>query len=560
MLSTMQDRPLTINSIYEHGRRIFCDSEVITFQGDSSRRASYREVADRAERLAGALSRLGIRPGDRVGTFCWNNQEHLESYLAIPCMGAVLHTLNLRLFPDQLTYIINHAEDRLIIVDDSLVPLLARVAADLKTVERFIVVGGGDATPLGDVLRYEELIAAEGPDFDWPDIDERAAAAMCYTSGTTGNPKGVVYSHRSTFLHSLAICSGAVFALTEMDRILPIVPMFHANAWGLPYAGWLAGSDFVMPSRFLQAEPLCKLIAAERPTFSGAVPAIWNDILRYAETNPVDFSSIRMIACGGSAVPRTLMERFEQHHNVRIIQAWGMTETSPLAAVARPPKGAKPEEEMDWRSRTGRVVHGVELRVTDGDKVVPRDGKSVGEIEVRGPWITAAYYGDETPEKFHDGWLRTGDVGTIDEKGFIQITDRAKDVIKSGGEWISTVELENAIMAHPEVIEAAVIGVPDERWDERPLACVVLKEGTGTTVEQIRSFLADRVAKWWIPERWSFIKEVPKTSVGKFDKKVLRARREQGEIEVIEAGSHQGSGVGGQGFSSESALDCRCDC
>jgi fatty-acyl-CoA synthase len=533
----MQDRPLTINAIYEHGRKVFASSEVVTFMGDGSRRASYAEVAERARKLAGALKRLGIRPGDRVGTFCWNNQEHLESYLAIPCMGAVLHTLNIRLFPDQLSYIINHAEDRAIVLDDSLVPLLARVAADLKTVERFIVVGGGDASPLGDVLRYEEIIAREPADFDWPETDERAAAAMCYTSGTTGNPKGVVYSHRSTFLHSLAICSGAVFALTEADRLLPIVPMFHANAWGLPYAGWLAGSDFIMPSRFLQAEPLCKLIAAERPTFSGAVPAIWNDILRYAETHEVDFSSIRMIACGGSAVPRSLMERFQQRHGVRIIQAWGMTETSPLAAIARPPKEASAEDEMDWRSRTGRVVHGVEMRIVDGDKVVPCDGKSVGEIEVRGPWITASYYGDDTPEKFHDGWLRTGDVGTMDEKGFVQITDRAKDVIKSGGEWISTVELENAIMAHPDVVEAAVIGVPDERWDERPLACVVIKEGSEATAEQLRAFLADRMAKWWVPERWAFIKEVPKTSVGKFDKKVLRARREQGELEVVEAGS-----------------------
>lgn len=537
MLSTMQDRPLTINAIFDHGRTACSESEVVTFMGDHSRRATYSEVAKRAERLAAALKRLGIKEGDRVGTFCWNTQEHMEAYFAIPCMGAVLHTLNLRLFPDQLTYIINHAEDRAIIVDDSLVPLLARIVPDLKTVERFIVVGDGDAGPLGDVLRYEELIAAEQSGIDWPEIDERSAAAMCYTSGTTGNPKGVVYSHRSTFLHSLATCSASVFALTEHDRILPVVPMFHANAWGLPYAGWLAGSDFIMPNRFLQAEPLCRLIAEERPTFSGAVPTIWNEVLRYAEANPVDLSSFRMVICGGSAVPRSLMERFESRFGVKIIQAWGMTETSPLAAVAYPPKGYKPDEEFDWRAKTGRVRHGVELRITDGDRVLPWDEKAVGEIEVRGPWITGAYYGDDTPEKFHDGWLRTGDVGTVDPKGFIQITDRAKDVIKSGGEWISTVELENAIMAHPDVIEAAVIGVPDERWDERPLACVVLREGSVTTAEQLRLFLSERVARWWLPERWAFIKEVPKTSVGKFDKKVLRAQREHGSIEVVEIGS-----------------------
>ena len=537
MQSTMQDRPLTINAIFEHGRRVHADSEIVTFMGNESRRASYACVADRAEKLAAALKRLGIGEGDRVGTFCWNEQEHMEAYFAIPSMGAVLHTLNLRLFPDQLIYIINHAEDRAIIVDDSLVPLLARVAPDLKTVEQFIVVGDGDAAALGHVLRYEELIANEKTGFEWPEIEERSAAAMCYTSGTTGNPKGVVYSHRSTFLHSLAVCSGSVFALTEHDRILPIVPMFHANAWGLPYAGWMAGCDFIMPSRFLQAEPLCKLMAAERVTFSGAVPTIWSDVLRYAEKNPVDLSSIRMIICGGSAVPRSLMERFQDRFGVKIIQAWGMTETSPLAAMAFPPKECCDEELMDWRAKTGRIRHGVDLRITDGDQVLQWDGTAVGEIEVRGPWITAAYYGDDTPEKFHDGWLRTGDVGTVDPKGFIQITDRAKDVIKSGGEWISTVELETTLMAHPDVIEAAVIGVPDEKWDERPLACVVLREGSDVTAVQLRAFLGERVAKWWVPERWAFIDEVPKTSVGKFDKKVLRARREHNELQVIEIGS-----------------------
>jgi fatty-acyl-CoA synthase len=312
--------------------------------------------------------------------------------------------------------------------------------------------------------------------------------------------------------------------------------MFHANAWGLPYAGWLAGADFVMPGRFLQGEPMCKLIEMERPTISGAVPTVWNDILGYADKNPVDLSSLRLVACGGSAVPRSLMEAFQERHGVRIIQAWGMTETSPLAAIAHPPKGTEPEAEMDWRAKTGRVCAGVELRiVADDGTVLPWDGEAVGEIQVRGPWITASYYKEDDEGKFHDGWLRTGDVGLVDPKGFMQITDRAKDVIKSGGEWISSVELEGCLMGHPAVREAAVVGVPDERWTERPLACVVLKESEEVSIEDLKAYLAERVAKWWLPERWTFIDEVPKTSVGKFDKKVLRAKYAEGDLEVVES-------------------------
>jgi fatty-acyl-CoA synthase len=541
MLSTMQDHPLVLADLFEHGRRVHATSEVVTFTGDGVRTATFAQVGDRAARLAAALRRLGVGPADRVGTFCWNSQEHLEAYLAVPSMGAVLHTLNIRLFPEQLAYVINHGEDRVILVDDTLVPLLARVAKDLNTVERFVVIGSGDASALGDVLRYEDLIAAEQPVDEWPAIDERAAAAMCYTSGTTGEPKGVAYSHRSTYLHSLIATSGATFALSERDRVLLIVPMFHANAWGLPYASWLAGADLVMPSRFLQAEALCRLIKLTRPTLSGAVPTIWNDILRYAESNPIDVSSLRMVLCGGSAVPRILMERFEERHGLRIIQAWGMTETSPIAAIAFPPRGCDADDEMDWRAKTGRVIPGVQLRIVDAEsKPLPWDGASVGEIEVRGPWITGSYYRDPASEKFDDGWLRTGDVGTVDAKGYVQITDRAKDVIKSGGEWISSVELENAIMAHPDVVEAAVIGVPDERWQERPLACVVLREGCTGDADALAGALAARVARWWVPERWSFVDEVPKTSVGKFDKKVLRRRFGDGKLEI-----HEGRVPGG---------------
>ncbi|MFN8035327.1 MAG: long-chain fatty acid--CoA ligase [Acidimicrobiia bacterium] len=542
--STMQDFPITIPMILRHGARVFADSRVLTFTGDGSRRATFAEVATRAEQLAAALVALGIGPGDRVGTFQWNNQEHLEAYLAIPCMGAVMHTVNIRLFAEQMAYVVNHAEDRIVIVDDTLVPLLARVASELKTVEAYLVVGAGETSALeaaagssARVMRYEDAIAAQSPGFEWPEIDERAAAAMCYTSGTTGNPKGVVYSHRSTFLHSMAVLAANVVGLVESDRVLPIVPMFHANAWGLPYAAWLAGSDFVMPDRFLQAEPLCRLIELERPTLSGAVPTIWSDVLRYGEDHPVDFSSLRLVMCGGAAVPRSLMERFQERHGVRILQGWGMTETSPLAAVASPPKGVEPgtTEDLDWRSKTGRVIPGVELRIVEDDGTVqPWDGDAVGEIEVRGPWITGSYYLDPSHEKFGDGYLRTGDVGSVTPNGFIQITDRAKDVIKSGGEWISSVELENLLMAHPAVAEASVIAVPDPKWSERPLACVVRKAGSDVTADELREFLARDLARWQLPERWTFVDEIPKTSVGKFDKKVLRARYADGDLSVEE--------------------------
>ncbi|HEY7438566.1 MAG TPA: long-chain fatty acid--CoA ligase [Acidimicrobiia bacterium] len=538
--STMQDGPLTIGMILRHGRTVYADSEVVTFEGETSRRATYAEVADRVDRLAAALVKLGVGDGTRVGTFCWNTQEHLEAYLAVPCMGAVLHTLNIRLFPEQLAYVINHAGDEVIIVDESITALLAKVAGDLTTVKTIVVTGSGDPGALAEATRarivaYEDLLAGEKPGFDWPELDERSAAAMCYTSGTTGNPKGVVYSHRSTWLHSLASTSASALGLTEADRVLAIVPMFHVNAWGLPYAGWLVGTDQLMPGRFLQAEPLVKFIEAERPTFSGAVPTIWNDVLRYSREHPVDLSSFRMIICGGSAVPRSLIEAFETEHDVRIVQAWGMTETSPLAALAHPPSSVEAGSEQEWeyRVRTGRVFGGVELRIVDdAGNVLPWDGESVGEIEVRGPWITGSYHLDPSEEKFHDGWLRTGDVGTVDEKGYVQLSDRAKDVIKSGGEWISSVKLENVLMGHPEVLEASVVGIPDERWDERPLACVVRNDGSEASAAELRAYLADHVAGWQLPEHWTFIEEVPKTSVGKFDKKVLRAQHANGELEV----------------------------
>ena len=535
--STMQDAPLLISAILKHGATVYADSRVLTFDGEGVQEGTYGEVAERAARLANGLASLGVEPGDRVGTFLWNTQEHLEAYLAVPAMGAVLHTLNLRLFPEQLAYVIDHAQDKVVIVDGTVLPLLARVADQIPTVEHYVLIGDADTSVLGDVpvTRYEELLAGASADIEWPDVDERSAAAMCYTSGTTGNPKGVVYSHRSTYVHSLAEATGNAFGLSETDRILAVVPMFHANAWGLPYAGWFAGCDFLMPGRFLQAEPLARMIETWKPTIAGAVPTIWNDLLHHVDQNPTDLSSLRVVPCGGAAVPLSLMQAFEERHGIRIVQAWGMTETSPLAAVAHPPKSAGPDEQWRWRAKTGRVSGGVELRIVGDDgSVLPWDGQAVGEIQVRGPWITGSYHLDPDPEKFMDGWLRTGDVATVEPNGFIQITDRSKDVIKSGGEWISSVELENALMGHPSVFEAAVVAVPDERWDERPLACVVLRPDAQATPDELCDYLSDKVARWWLPERWTFIESVPKTSVGKFDKKVLRKQYADDELEVVQ--------------------------
>ena len=531
--STMQDFPLGIQHLFNHGRRIHGDSEVVTWTENGAVRTSFAEVGDRADQLAAALTRLGVKAGDRVGTFAWNNQTHLEAYLAVPCMGAVLHTLNIRLFPEQLAYVINHAEDKVIIVDASIAPMLAAVRDQLTTVEQIITIGEGDTSGLGETLDYEAVLAAEEPGFEYPAIDERAAAAMCYTSGTTGNPKGVAYSHRSTYLHSFGIMSAQAMGISQHDRLLLIVPMFHANAWGMPYAGWAAGADLIMPQQHLQAGPLTEIIEATKPTYSGAVPTVLNDILHNRST--ADLSSLRGIVCGGSAVPRSLIEGFDETFGVPVVQAWGMTETSPLAAIANLPKNIGDGDPMDWRVRTGRALPGVEIRICAEDGTeLPRDGEAQGEIEIRGPWITSSYYNDAADEKFHDGWLRTGDVGSMEPNGFIQISDRAKDVIKSGGEWISSVDLENALMGHPAVLEAAVVGVPDERWDERPMACVVTAEGAAFEPAELASYLEGKVAKWWLPERWTQVDEVPKTSVGKFDKKVLRQRYADGELEVIE--------------------------
>ena len=546
MRSTMMDVPLTITRIMQYGSTVHGEREVVTCTADGSRRQSFAETGARSARLANALRALGIDGDQRVGTLMWNNAEHLEAYLAIPSMGAVLHTLNIRLEPQVIGYIATHAADEVVIVDPSLVPLLAQVLPHAATIRHVLVTGAASeadpaqvaalAGPGREVHSYEDLLAAQPDTFAWPDVDETSAAAMCYTSGTTGHPKGVVYSHRSMHLHSMAVNSGGVFGISGHDRALPVVPMFHANAWGLPYASYMAGASLLMPDRFLAPAPLVRFIEAERPTVAGAVPTIWNALLQHLRAHGGDISSLRIVACGGSAVPHSLMEAYEKETGVTIVQAWGMTETSPLGSVAHPPAGVTGEDAWQYRDTQGRLICDVEARLIGDDGVpLPHDGVAVGELEVRGPWITGAYYKDDDPAKFRDGWLRTGDVGTIDKFGYVTLTDRAKDVIKSGGEWISSMELENALMGHPDVIEAAVIGVPDDRWGERPLAAVVLAPGSTTTAAQLREFLAGQVPRWQLPERWSFITEVPKTSVGKFAKTRIREAYAHGDYEVVEA-------------------------
>jgi fatty-acyl-CoA synthase len=530
------DFPLTLSHILQRARRLNHGAEVVSVRGDGAgvERVSYEALTERVDRLARALARLGIERGQRVATFAWNNQRHFELYLGVPCVGAVLHTLNVRLFEEQLTYIVNHAEDRVIFVDDSLVPVLERLAPSFETVEHYVVMGDGDCGELPGALRYEELLEEAGAgSFDYPEIDERQAAALCYTSGTTGNPKGVLYSHRSISMHSTGTLMRDGTGLSRNDRVLAVVPMFHANAWGLPYGAALAGAGLVLPDRFLAAEPLAELIATERPTLMGCVPTIFADLLRYADEHPdVDLTSLNNAACGGSAVPRQLMKDFEERHGVRIYQAWGMTETSPVATYSRPHEGEHDAAHWDLRARQGRPLPWVELRlIDDAGEEVPWDGSSTGEIQVRGPWVAAAYFHDPDPDKFDGGWLRTGDIAAVDPDGSVQITDRSKDVIKSGGEWISSVELENELMSHPDVVEAAVIAKPDERWAERPLACVVLREGAPLDADELLAHLRPRVAKWWLPDEFAFVEEIPKTSVGKFDKKVLRGRLAEGTLQ-----------------------------
>ena len=529
----MMNVPLSLSHIFDRAERLFPDKEVVTATPTGRERTSYGQWAERTRRLGGALDNLGITSDGRVATFSWNTARHLELYFAPPCTGRVAHTLNLRLFPDQLTYIVNHAEDEVIFLDQSVAGLLWPLMDQFETVRHVVLMDDGapppDPAEIGpDVHDYEELIADASP-VDWMSVEENRAGSMMYTSGTTGNPKGVVYSHRSMVLHTFGVMMADTIGVCERDVVLPVVPMFHANAWGLAHAGVATGATLVMPGADLSPVALAKLIEEERVTVAAGVPTIWMGVL--PELAGRDVSALRSIPCGGSAVPRSLSEGYREQTGMPILQAWGMTETSPIAAVCHIKSTLDhldDEAKADLRTSVGLVAPGVDFRVVDpesGEELL-WDGESRGELQVQGPWVARTYYNDErAAESFtDDGWLRTGDVATVNSEGYISLVDRTKDLIKSGGEWVSSVELENEIMAHPDVIEAAVIGVASTKWGERPMACVVAAEGTAVSAEDILTWLKDRVPKWWMPDQVEFIDEVPKTSVGKFSKKTLRDR------------------------------------
>ena len=539
MFGLMMDYPLTLDRIVERANRLFPHKRVRTRRLDGSLHDyTYADLYRRSRKLASALAGLGIEPGDRIGTFAWNHYQHLEMYFGIPGAGAVCHPLNVRLFPGQLAYIVNHAEDRLVFVDASVLPLYEKVARETSGVKHHILVNAPEdiQTDLPNVRHYEELIDEGDDEFEWRCTDEAMAMGLCYTSGTTGEPKGALYSHRSMFLHTLGENQAMGLGLTETDIVLPVVPQFHAMAWGLPYACPLAGADMVMPGPDLSPAVLAELMETQQVTVAAGVPSIWNGVYHDLKSTPRDISCVRALVVGGSAMPRSLIAAYERDLGVNVLHAWGMTELSPLGSVSKLQRhhlALTEDEQLDVKARQGTPLGGVELRIVDDAGVpLPWDGTTMGELQARGPWVIRSYFKREpTPEHFtEDGWFRTGDVAVMTPDGYMTITDRTKDLVKSGGEWISTVALESALMAHDQVLEAAVIAVPDEKWSERPLAVVVPTPECNVTGDGLREFLASRFAKFEIPDRFVFVDELPKTSVGKFDKKLLRSTYANGTL------------------------------
>jgi acyl-CoA synthetase (AMP-forming)/AMP-acid ligase II len=532
----MMDYPLTLTHFFERSRRLFAKKTIATrVPGQPLFRYTYGDFAERTMRLAGALQALGVKKGDRVATFAWNHHRHLELYWAVPLIGAVLHTLNIRLAPQDLAYIVNHAGDSIVVVDAALWPVLAPLRDRIPTVRRFVVMKDTSeaAGPL-DMADYEELLAGATPVTTWPELAETDASGMCYTSGTTGHPKAAVYTHRAVFLHCIAEAMTDSFGICESDVILHVVPMFHANSWCIPYAGVMVGATQVFAGPNPQPRDLCELIQSEKVTLCGGVPTVWIAAKELVEKEGYDISSLRCIPIGGSAAPRSLIELYDKKFGAAMAHAWGMTEMTPLGTVSRLKSymRAWPEDaQYAVRARCGYPTVGVDVRIVDEvGQELPWDGTSMGELQVRGPWVIKSYFDNpESASRFtEDRWFRTGDVATIDGEGYVQITDRTKDLIKSGGEWISSVDVENLLMAHPKILEAAVIAVPHPKWVERPLACVVPKPGVELTATEVLDFLRPQLARWALPDEVVFIDAVPKTSVGKFDKKVLRQRFREG--------------------------------
>jgi len=525
----MQDWPLLVSKLIEHAETCHGDREIVTLTVEGgTQRSSWRDVAIRARRVAQLLQRLGIRAGDRVATLAWNTHRHIECWYGISGLGAVAHTINPRLFADQIVYIANHAEDRVLFFDLSFVPLVEEIAPRLKTVEHFVVLTDRAHMPSSqlDLWCYEELIGNEDGMFSWPELDEAAAAGLCYTSGTTGNPKGVLYSHRSSVLHAIAAMSPDSLGITGNQTVLPVVPMYHANAWSVPYAAAAAGSKIVLAGPHFDAPTLARLIRDEGVTLTLAVPTIWSAMLQHLEVSGETLGALERVVIGGSACPRSMIEAFQDRHNVTVVHAWGMTEMSPVGTVGTLTAGAAAlprDEQAALQCKQGRAPFGVELKIVDdGGRALPRDGEAAGHLLVRGPWIARSYFNEEATALTADGWFDTGDIATIDAAGYMQVVDRSKDVIKSGGEWISSIDLENAAVGCPGVAQAAVIGMPHPKWGERPALIVVRELYSSVTAEDILAFLRGAVAKWWLPETISFVSALPLTATGKINKRVLR--------------------------------------